>query len=229
MGTVKYFLQNTTGLTAETIAAALKQGATFIVFKYRVSLLAVSYQRLSPAILIRNAEERNAFRKKYNRKALLLGPWFFPSGPYFVYDSVRFNNSGGMDVTRDILANLEHFDHHEQSVEMYVVDTVFTPIPKEDLKELERAILEFCTDYNGIREVYAGKYVNVDKYSEPPYMIGVDTHKELQVIEQELRPLVYKRFHDFVQFIFFTKASDPVNFEKIQRQGQAIKKAGATS
>jgi hypothetical protein len=225
---MKYVLENTGDLTAEQLAAAIAKGGKFIVFRYQVSLLAVSFLRLSPAIFIRHADELNAYRKKYNLKAWLMGLWFFPTGPFSVARAIRFNNSGGLDVTVDILQNLEFFDREAKSVEIKTVDTVFGHLPKDELKELKSAVLDYCTDFNGIRELYAGRFVNVGEGTEPPYMIGADTDKECALLEKELKALIYTRFNDFVPFVFFTAKQDPQLYEKIVRQGQAIKKKGVS-
>lgn len=85
----------------------IQNGAKFRIYSYTISLFfTITLKRLSPAILILD-NEGNAYQKKYNNLTRCFGWWCIPWGPIHSIKSIRTNKSGGLDVTADILLNLD--------------------------------------------------------------------------------------------------------------------------
>ena len=143
---MKYKLENIDGLNTEDIKRKIDAGCTFKIFSYRISLVAISLKRLSPAFLIHNENELKTFQKKYNLITTLFGPWFIPSGPFNTYSAIRFNNKGGLDVTNDIRINLEFFNQVEKTVDIKTAYTLFTEISVDEFRELEKSISDLVTE-----------------------------------------------------------------------------------
>ena len=224
---MRYNLVNTDNLEPEDIEKLVLEGASFRIFKYRIALIAIAFSRISPAILIRNEADFKLYRNKYNLKTFLFGLWFFPFGPINVFQTIKFNNSGAIDITGDILLNLGYYNKDSQIIDLVNIYTLFDHLPKSDFKELKTALLEFCHRKIEIREVYAGKYINVENNCEPPYLIGVNADLSKESIEDEMKKLIYKKFHKFAQFEIFIKLDDPDLYDTIVKQGQEIiKKKG---
>jgi hypothetical protein len=129
-----------------------------------------------------------------------------------------------MDVTEDIRINLEHYQKEEQTVEIVNIHTQFNPWPKAHFKELKKALFDYCIQTEGVLEVYAGIYLNVDEYTEPPYWIGINTTDDFEYAEETFLELVYKRFRSHAGIDVFHKNENPELFEKIAEQGQPLVK-----
>lgn len=218
-----YKLLNTQGLTREQITEKVNSGYTFRIFRYQVALVAVTFFRLSPAILIKDESEMRECISKYNARSWFFGLWFFPTGPLNVIRTVRLNNKGGVDVTKDILLNLENYNLQEGIVDMKMAYTLFDKMDdRTDYKELCKSINAFRTENPAVKNFYAGRYINVNEHEETPNIIAIDFNGNKEKMEEELKAHLYKRFHKFVKFTFLYKHENPELFERIMEQGEKV-------
>lgn len=214
-----YKLANTSDLGKEEILIVLNSGARFVVFKYNISFIFIRFERWSPAILIKNSEEMKRYQKKYNTLNYFFASWHFPKGPYLLYSSLKFNNQGGLDVTQDIVLNLDHYNQVSQTISIERIHTLFDVISTSDMKELQKALQLFFENYPMIRELYVGQYVNIDEYEEPPFCVAFD---KSDLDREALKKAIYTRFRKHVVFQFFSREEEPELFEAIKEQGQKI-------
>lgn len=212
-------LINTEKLNKEEIAELINKGAKFILFKYNVALVATTFTRVSPAILITSANQLKKHKRKYNLYSLFFGPWFIPTGPFNVYNTIKLNNSGGIDVTKDIEINLEHYNPLEKTIEIKNIDTEFAHISKGELRELHKALKNYSPDNLSMESIYVGKFINVEEYVEPHYVVGFKAELEENHIE-EIFACIYTRFRSYVPFEIIDQNSDL--FKKLERQGQKV-------
>lgn len=205
-------------LDQQGIIKAVKQGGRFLIFKYYVSFLFFSIEKLSPAILVQNKEEMAKMVNKYNTICLLWGVWSI-SGLFQIWKAMRTNNLGGVDVTDDILLNTGTLNLDEKNIKIEKVDTLFQPFPKDELLELKGALENWVSSNRNIDSIYGGEFVNVDTRCTAPYVIFYQGEpKEKEAIQEQ----VYTRFRKFVDFDIIESREDFDLFEKCTRQGDFI-------
>ncbi len=222
---IKHQLLNLKQESSAEIVNQIKEGGKFIVFYYRLAILAVSYQRLSPAVFIRNPEEFDFYRKKYNKMALLKGLLYFPFGPLPALKEIKLNNKGGLDVTGDILLNLNDKDLKNEVVYIRQMHTLFGHVSKTDLKYFKKTLLKYAQENPEVETIVVGTYINVDQNEEPPFCIGIGIKDKEHTQIEEVEKALYKEFRSFNQFIHFdlnAEGEDAEISKKFKSQGQLI-------
>ncbi len=91
------------GLPEGLILAEIDRGARFVVYQYCISLLVITFKRLSNVYFIRPGESRITKGLGFSLLTLVLGWWGIPWGPIYTVQSVWVNFSGGRDITQDIM------------------------------------------------------------------------------------------------------------------------------
>ncbi len=218
---MKQSLINTEGLSKEDILEKIASGGRFIVFQYTLSLGLVSFYRLTRPILVCSNQEFVKYRNKYNLMSWLFGLWFIPTGPYRVVKSLKINNRGGIDTTKDIEVNIETYDVSSCEIELVQMDTIFGHLPDSELKEVRKALSAYLEQNETVISSYAALFINVEEYVEPPYIIGVERKFE-KSLDEEIRSHFYKRFRKFVQLEIWYKDMDNEAYEKLERQGHKL-------
>jgi|VirMetMinimDraft_7_1064189.scaffolds.fasta_scaffold133173_1 hypothetical protein len=219
---MEYKLANTKSIEVSEIKKQLALGAKFVVFRYQISFIAISFERYSPVYLIQNKAELKKLQHKYNQKTMLLGPWSFPWGPFESYSAIKVNNAGGLDVTKDIILNLDFYDKESNTIVLKEMHTVFGSLSKSDFKEVKKAFSAYLSKTKRIEAIYIATYINVDEYTEPPFMIGLNTTLDKSIVAEQLKELFYQRFYPMTELVLFLKSEDEELFLKIKEQGQQI-------
>ena len=86
----------------EQLAAELRNGGRFIVYRYTISLIFLSSRRSSEVFFFRARESRFAKGIPYTLCSLVFGWWGLPWGPLFTLESLATNLIGGEDVTEKV-------------------------------------------------------------------------------------------------------------------------------
>jgi len=215
-------IRNTENLSLKDLETAIQQGARFKVFAYRIGVVKFNFLRLSPAILIRHKEEEKRYKSKYNRLNLFLDPWSLFMGPTYTYRTWKDNRNGGIDVTGDIMLNLKEENLQEQKVEIERVHHLFKKMDKTDLKALKKAMQKVDPNSIGIQAAYAGVFVNVGDYEEPPFTIGFEGFRNQELDEEKLRNALRKYFYSKVQFWIFNLKDEPELAGPLKEQGEKV-------
>jgi hypothetical protein len=98
------------GLDGQQLAAELRKGGKFIIFKYCISIVILTFQRPSDIYFIRAGESAVGKGIGFSVVSLLLGWWGVPWGPIYTIGSLYTNFTGGKDVTEAVVANLAEPD-----------------------------------------------------------------------------------------------------------------------
>ena len=201
------------------LAHHLQNGAKFRIYSYTISILfAVTLKKLSPAILI-CADEGTSFQKKYNNLTRIFGWWGIPWGPIYSLKSLKTNNAGGIDVTEDILLNLNEEGWHRRIVKITTVKQVFLKPPSVEHKAFSKSFKS--TEYLSNINLFIGLYLNVQDDQEPFYMIGIQSTGDFEACESQVRLLLLKQFRKDVFFHFID-----LNLKENQRTGELLKEQG---
>ncbi|HET7181368.1 MAG TPA: hypothetical protein VFI15_03965 [Candidatus Limnocylindrales bacterium] len=95
------------GMTIAELRAAVGSGARFVVYPYAESWVVVSFRRVTDPILVRPTVSSGAGKAAPLLHSLLFGWWGIPWGPIFTIQGVFRTLRGGVDVTSDVMADLE--------------------------------------------------------------------------------------------------------------------------
>lgn len=99
-------IRNIDGLSPEQLQQEVEKGGKFIYYPFALSLIVVTFKRVSGVYLIRNKESAVTRGLRFSLLSLLFGWWGFPFGPKFTLESIRTNFSGGKDVTDEVMATV---------------------------------------------------------------------------------------------------------------------------
>jgi hypothetical protein len=90
------------GMSTEQIVLEVNRGGKFVVYRFSVSALIVSFMLSSNPCLIRAEQSRVLKGLPFTLLSLLLGWWGIPWGPVYTVRSMWTNFHGGEDVTATV-------------------------------------------------------------------------------------------------------------------------------
>ena len=91
------------GLSEADVRQQVQMGARFVMFRWSVSVIIMSFRRTSPIYFVRPGEQPRGWT--YTLLTLLIGWWGIPWGPIFTIQTLITNLGGGIDVTEAVLAS----------------------------------------------------------------------------------------------------------------------------
>ena len=91
------------GLSHHDINNELQAGGKFVVYRYCISLLFITFRRNSEVYFVRSTEKAAIKGLSYTLLTLVMGWWGIPWGPIYTIGSLSTNLGGGKDVTKEIL------------------------------------------------------------------------------------------------------------------------------
>ena len=96
----------TVNMSPAQLRHEIERGGRFVIFEYCISILVLSFKRVSGVHLIK--VEDSAFRKGalYSAISLLLGWWGIPWGPIWTVSTLVTNCRGGRDITSEVMQAL---------------------------------------------------------------------------------------------------------------------------
>lgn len=206
--------------TLNTLQKEVANGGRFIVFSYTISLIfAITLKRFSPAFFFKKDDSIVTKQSKYNRINYLFGWWCFPYGPSCTLQSLKTNNKGGIDVTEDILLNI-----NEQSLFLKEVDLIFTNMlfkhpDQNDLKEFQSIIRNPKSQQLLIQKLIVGLYINVKENQDTYFVIGIKTNANFTEQVEQFRSLCYTKFYKSVRFDFIDFSKESEINSKLEKQG----------
>jgi hypothetical protein len=95
-------ITGTEGLTCNQLVDEIRRGGKFVVYRYCISVLVLSFLRTSGVYFIRAGENPGRYAGRFDLISFFLGWWGFPFGPILTIRALT-TNGGGIDVTDTIL------------------------------------------------------------------------------------------------------------------------------
>ena len=213
---MKYKLIIDEPLTFEELKAEVSNGAKFKVYPYCISLFfAVTLQRLSPAIFIRSNEAEKKYKRKYNRISYFLGLWGIPWGIHYTVNYTRVNNKGGIDVTNDIMLNIDADSLNSGMIELKTSSMVFAHPEKDIIGTFGKVFNKISSSDPLLKRVIVGRFLNVEYDDDYHYIIGI-----------KLQPDNDNKIAQFVNYIelikkaLYREFSKRLTFEIIDLEGE---------
>jgi len=99
-------IKNIDGLSAADLQQEVKEGGKFVYYPFTVSLIVVTFKRVSGVYLVRGKDNAVIKGLGFTLISLFFGWWGFPYGPKYTLDSIRTNLRGGKDVTEEVMATV---------------------------------------------------------------------------------------------------------------------------
>jgi len=150
------------GLSAAQIKSEIERGGKFVTFHYCISIVVLSFKRVSEIYFIRAGESGARKGVKYTLIALLLGWWGIPFGIFWTIQALIYNLGGGKDVTKEVMTLLNLTEQQKPAAQIptpeQAIQTPKKTCPKCAEKiELDALLCRFCGNQFSESEVQAMK------------------------------------------------------------------------
>jgi hypothetical protein len=107
-------------LTVKDLQDEINAGGKFVIFKYTISIIVMTFRRPSDIYFIKSIDNAVVKGLPFTLLSLVFGWWGFPWGLIYTPGALYTNLSGGTDVTNDVMnfivtqTNGPVFDFEEQ-------------------------------------------------------------------------------------------------------------------
>lgn len=101
-------IKNLGNLTPTQIESEIRNGGSFRVFSYTVSIVVMTFNPKTDIHFIKAGENTAKYSIGYTLLTLILGWWGFPWGPIYTIGSLFSNLSGGKDVTAEVMNSISN-------------------------------------------------------------------------------------------------------------------------
>jgi hypothetical protein len=210
--------------TLQELEQKVREGYRFITFQYCVSFIAVTQRRFSKAHLINNPNDVKNYSKKYNLVSSFLGWWGIPWGPIYTFKSFEVNKKGGIDMTEDIMLNINEKNLKTGEIELTKTSQLFCKPDKWSLKAFRKSILRDFEFDSNVENIVVGVYINTDNNTAPFLTVGLKVKGDkFQEYLEPVKKSLSKEFvkHAYFEFIDLNTNNDLT--ETFLDQGEIIK------
>lgn len=177
-----------------------KAGGRFVVYQWIIPLpFFTPVRRLSKVYFIGNTFKKSKYCVKYNILNMLLGWWGLPFGPIVMIQSVILNLKGGVDVSEDVLLNLNETDYEKGFVRIKEKAVKYMHPSKTEIKEFSKVFKKLDKKQIIDHSPIVGCFIDTEKDEEPFYVIGI-RGTITDEIEEAFENEVYKRFYRSMDF-----------------------------
>lgn len=184
-------------LTLEQLEKQVSLGGRFILYQYTFTILfAITLTRFSPAIFIPNGKDGSKYKKKYNRISRIFG-W---PGIFSTMRALKVNKKGGIDVTDDIMLNLDSEGLLQRKVNMVEIAEIFIHVDKSDSKVFNETIKKDFEFHSNIKEIFVGLFINTEEYVEPHLVIGIRAKNDFEEATVDVDKSLRKQYRKVIFF-----------------------------
>jgi hypothetical protein len=94
------------GLTVVELQDEISQGGRFVVYRYCISVIILSFRRSSDIYFIKRDQNRIVKGLPWSLLSVVLGWWGIPWGIIYTIGSLGTNFGGGKNVTEEIMQSI---------------------------------------------------------------------------------------------------------------------------
>lgn len=95
------------GMTAQQITDEIGNGGKFVIYRYCISVIILSFRRSSDVYFIPAGKNSTVKGLEWTLLTFFLGWWGIPWGPIWSISCLSTNLSGGKDVTKEIVGAMD--------------------------------------------------------------------------------------------------------------------------
>ncbi len=108
-------IKNMGDLSLDDLQQEVDKGGKLVYYAFTISLIVVSFKRVSGVYLVRAGESGTARVLFFTIVSMLFGWWGIPWGPKHTLESIKTNLHGGMDVTDEVMARVTGYVLFEET------------------------------------------------------------------------------------------------------------------
>ncbi|MGB0431121.1 MAG: hypothetical protein ACPGLV_11655 [Bacteroidia bacterium] len=181
---------------------AIANGAQFKIYEFVISF-GLAIHRVSKAHIVPSEQKAYVAGLPYLFLSLILGWWSLPKGPYYVYLTIKTILNGGIDITEDVLVNLNKTVFESSinggvfEVELKKATQFFAKMNSGDFKLCKKILRKNIHNFPEIDGIAIGMFVN----TEAPFRcIGIQTKNNVEPNSDAILELIYKKFYKRIHF-----------------------------
>ena len=195
------------GMTLADLRKMVDSGGRFVVFPYCISLIAVTLKRFSPSVFVPAGGRTTSYVARYNTLSLIFGWWGIPWGPVFTLKYLSANMKGGVDVTDEIMLNIDE-EALESGMCVFTKGSEWFAAPdKWDRKAMGKAITSVVERDTNVRKVVVGIYfpdeLSPADETEEFRAVGIRCTKDFDKYADLIRTALGRQFRRDTIFRFF--------------------------
>ena len=133
----------------------------------------------------------------------------------------KVNLKGGVDVTEDVMANLDEQSLSDGIIHIRTIQSLYTKPSKSDLKELRKIIHELYPGASGTLLITAGLYLNTDP-NNGQYHIGIRTNGDFKEMAEMFEKTRKRFFYEYVRFHYLDLSLENEQNSFLLKQGTVI-------
>lgn len=205
------------GLTLEDVRKRIDKGGEFVVFPYTISIITMTFRLFSRAYLIADRSEIKKLRRKYIFLTILFGWWGLPWGPIYSIKALRL--SGGVDMTGDIMLNIDEDSFNSRRVELIKTEDLFCQPNKQDIKAFKKMVEKYFERDYTLRKLVVGWSINTES---PHHTVGISTDADFDDCTAKVQEALYAYFRRHTYFEFINLREDTFERPLLEKQGVVI-------
>ena len=209
-------LKNTGGTTFDELELNVRNGAKFVIYEYAISIVVITFRRFTSVCYVPAEGPAGLHKMTANLLSLVFGWWGLPWGPIRTIQSLITNGNGGIDVTKDVMANINREDFENGRVIIRVIDSVFRAPNKTETECFRKSLREFMGKYIDLKVAYFAVFINVQQGEDPFFVVGLPPQYMDAAYTEELKSILYKSFNRQATFKFLELDKDPAMTNKLK-------------
>ncbi len=218
---MKYRLAVTECITLGQLESEIAQGGKLITYAYTISPIAFTIRNVTSVYLVRPGKKDNHWITPTIITGLF-GWWSIPNGFINALRSIKVNTSGGLDVTGDIMTNLDEASLAARTVEFKVAQSLFDKATDRNRTLITKAVNRTIPHYRDVDEVYLGRFINTQEGEQPFHVIGVRSAEPIERFRESLLMNLRKDFYKHIHFEI-VPLNDTELATKLVEQGDRLK------
>ncbi len=218
---MKYRLANLEGFTIGQLEQEIARGGKLVTYAWTISPIAFTVRNVTDVYLVLPGEKDNHWIMPTIVTGLF-GWWSIPNGFINALQSIKVNRSGGLDVTGDIMANLDETSLATRTVEFKVAQSLFGKATDRNRTLITKAVNRTMPHYREVDEAYLGRYINTQEGEQPFHVIGIRSAEPIDSFRESLLMNLRKDFYKHVRFEIIPLDSSDLAV-KLVEQGDRLK------
>lgn len=218
---MRYRLANLRGIALEELKRDVSHGAKLVTYAYTISPIAFTIRNVTAVYLVKPGYKDHHWVTPTIITGLF-GWWSIPNGFMNALSSIRINIAGGLDVTKDVMANLDEDALSAGLVEIKVASSLFHAPTERNLTLITKAVNRTIPYYTAVQDVYLGLFIATAEGEQPFHVIGVRSDDPLDAFRESLIMNLRKDYYKHVRFEVIPMDSSDLAI-KLNEQGRLLK------
>lgn len=134
-------------------------------------------------------------------------------------NTIAFNQGGGVNVTSDVMLNIDETSLAERCVSIVKTNSLFSKPSKSDITEVQKAIKKDFEGDPNLKLLVFGWFINTHT---PHYTIGLQVGENPLEYQEKVQKSLYRKFRKGTYFEFLFLDQYPREVGLLVAQGKVI-------